>query len=146
MRFDERAAGAVVVRKTGSGDWECVLIRQHNGDWGLPKGHVERGESDEQAAVREVKEETGLSVELDPVFRQAVRYTVANARTKEVVYFLGRPAPGELVGQAEEIAEIGWYSFEEAVKKVRYAAVREVLHAAQRFLAGPSTGTTPGQT
>ncbi len=134
MPCDERAAGAVVVRTDETMEWQCVLVCQHDGDWGLPKGHVEPGESDRHAATREVKEEAGLSVELDPDFHMTIHYIKPNGRSKEVVYFLARSASGDLVPQPEEIVEIGWFSFDEAVQKVRYPAVRDVLRTVYPLL------------
>ncbi len=133
-QYDERAAGAVVVRQCDAGGWECVLIQQHNGDWGLPKGHVEGRERDEETALREVREETGLAVRIDPGFREAVSYTLPNGHAKEVVCFLARVESGVLTPQPEEVREAGWFSFADAGAKARYPAVRGVLAQAQAHL------------
>ena len=62
-RRDEVSAGGIVWRRARGGAGEVALIRQHGSKaWSLPKGHLEEGESARQAAVREVREETGLEV------------------------------------------------------------------------------------
>ena len=61
----EKSCGAVVLRKN-QGRLQVLLIKHINGGhWAFPKGHVEPGETEEQTALREIKEETGLSVTLD---------------------------------------------------------------------------------
>lgn len=135
MNVHERAAGAVVVQRAGSGEWQCVLVLQHNGDWGLPKGHVEAGETDAQTAVREVREETGLSITLIADFGESVRYTLPSGHEKEVVYFLAQPSGGTLAPQPEEIQDTRWFEIGHALDRVSYAAVRSVLAAAYRYLS-----------
>ncbi len=61
-RPDEISAGGVLARPSASG-WEVCLVRAGR-YWGLPKGHIERGESAEQAALREISEECGVPIEL----------------------------------------------------------------------------------
>ncbi|MFP4508617.1 MAG: bis(5'-nucleosyl)-tetraphosphatase [Spirochaetaceae bacterium] len=134
MGTDERAAGAVVVRKTGFGEWECVLVLQHNGDWGLPKGHVEAGESDAETAIREVREETGLSITPAEGFAESVVYTLPSGKTKEVVYFLAHVKAGQLTPQPEEIRDTRWFRLDDAFRTVRYPSVRGVIAAARRAL------------
>ena len=57
----EKSCGALVVRR-GKNETEILLIKHNGGHWAFPKGHVEAGESEEQTALREVQEETGLTV------------------------------------------------------------------------------------
>ena len=65
----EKSCGAIVYRKH-HGNTEILLIKHINsGHWSFPKGHMEQGESETETALREIKEETGLDVLLDPTFR-----------------------------------------------------------------------------
>ena len=74
-----------------------------------PKGHMEEGESEVQTALREVKEETGLDIDLEDDFRQSVEYYPKPNVKKQVVYFLGHARNDHVVRQEEEIGETRWH-------------------------------------
>ena len=85
----EKSCGALGVRKNGE-TYDLVLLRHRfGGHWSFPKGHVEEGESERQTALREVHEETGLSIRLYDGFRESVEYFPKPGVKKQVVYFLG---------------------------------------------------------
>lgn len=137
----ELAAGAVVVHR-GTGD--VFLLHYRDEDrWGLPKGHVDPGESLEVAALREVREETGLrEVELGPEIAE-VSYRFYDADRgvnvhKATVYFLA--ATDQTDAEPEHLFDtVGWVSLPDAMKKVAYETEREVLAGAQARLAvGPA--------
>ena len=70
----EKSCGAIVFRKF-HGNIELLLIKHANGGhWSFPKGHVEEGETEVETALREVHEETGLTIQLEEGFRQSVEY------------------------------------------------------------------------
>ena len=129
----EKSCGAVVVRETE----ECrqVLLLKHlAGHWSYPKGHVEDGESEQQTALREIKEETGLSVKLIPGFRKSVTFSPAEHVIKDVIYFLARPLDGNLKAQPEEIETIAWVDLTEAEQTLTYDDDRELLRQVRHFL------------
>lgn len=71
----EKSCGAIVYRKS-HGNTEILLIKHVNsGHWSFPKGHVEGNETELETAQREIKEETGIDVILDPTFRETVSYS-----------------------------------------------------------------------
>lgn len=80
----EKSCGAVVYT-TKNGEIEYLLVQMMGGHYSFPKGHVESGESEEQTALREIKEETDLDVSLDTAFRQSVVYSPYVGCEKEVV-------------------------------------------------------------
>lgn len=96
-----RAAGGIVVR----GDDVLLVHRPKYDDWSLPKGKCKRRESDEDCALREVEEETGLSCEIVRPLGES-RYRVL-AGTKVVRWFLMRPLHGEFVAH-EEVDAVAW--------------------------------------
>ena len=97
---------------------------------------MEAGEKEKDTARREIREETGLTAEIDTSFRQVVTYYPKPGVVKDVVFFIAAPSGGEEQAQLEEIAEIGWFTFQEACPLVTFASDEEVLLAAERYLEG----------
>ena len=122
----QAAGGAVLREREGGGVEICVVHRPRYDDWSLPKGKLDKGESWEQAALREVEEEIGLrcrlGAELPPV-----TYDVEKGR-KVVRYWLMEPESGGFTPN-EEVDEVRWLSPREAEQLLTYdhdrALVRE---------------------
>lgn len=130
----EKSCGAVVFSKAG-GTLKYLLIRHVNGGhWSFPKGHVEAGENEEQTALREIREETGLNVTLDPGFRRITSYSPAEGVWKNVIYFAAEATDLRLVTQAAEILEAGWYPYSEAKRKITYPNDAELFQEADAYL------------
>lgn len=130
VRLDE-AAGGIVAALDGDG-LQVVLIavpRPGGVRWSLPKGHFKGSENDEQAALREVREETGLEVEIvaplstiDYWFvEKGVRYH------KYVHYFLMRAIGGRLEDHDDEVIDVRWFEAREAIARMAYSNERELL-------------------
>lgn len=116
----EKSCGAVIFTREG-GAVRFLLIRHVNGGhWAFPKGHVESGENETQTALREIREETGLTVELDTGFRRVNSYSPGKEIWKEVVYFLAEAKSRVLKTQKEEILDAGWFSYGEAKKEITF--------------------------
>lgn len=125
----EKSCGAVVYRD-GDGGMEVLLIKHKNGGhWAFPKGHVEKKETEAETALREIKEETGLKVELDTSFREIVAYSPKPGVMKDVIYFAAKAKKDHARPQPEEVLEICWKSPQEALGLVTYATDRQVLQA-----------------
>jgi len=131
--IEEHSAGGVLFRRTGEGPLYLV-IRDSYRNWGFPKGHVEEGESEVDAARREVREETGLdhliyrapALEIDWFFRFRGRLI-----HKTCAFFVFESPEGEASPQeAEGISACRWLPFEEALRVLSYANAREVLREA----------------
>lgn len=137
----ETSAGGVVFRRVAPGV-ELLLIRDPYENWGLPKGHIEGGETAEGAAVREVEEETGLA-ELQVVAQLPTIDWFFRDRGKLVHkfchFFLLEALQGEPVPQLDEgITDCQWLPLEQAVRTVSYANAREVIVAAGALLTSPT--------
>ncbi|MEA5010908.1 MAG: NUDIX domain-containing protein [Angelakisella sp.] len=130
----EKSCGALVFRKT-EGSYDLVLLRhKFGGHWSFPKGHVEQGENERQTALREVKEETGLSIRLLEGFRESVEYFPKPGVKKQVVYFLGKALGEVLVPQEEEISELKWVGIEQASDMVTFANDKRLIRLARKRL------------
>ena len=121
-RFDklicmyEKSCGAVVYRRTPRDGIKILLVKNHNGKcWTFPKGHVELNESEKQTALREIKEETGLTVTIEPNFRQTSIYRPFGKIKKYVVFFLARATEAAVSMQPSEIDYYLWVSIDEAM-------------------------------
>jgi 8-oxo-dGTP diphosphatase len=122
-----RAAGGVVTRE-GAGGPEVLLVhRPAYDDWSLPKGKARRGESDEDCALREVEEETGLVCELGPELPSA-SYRDARGRPKIVRYWAMRPVGGE-ARPCAEVDDVVWLPPDEARELLSWERDRVVLDA-----------------
>lgn len=105
--------------------------------WSLPKGHIERGETTEQAAVREVAEETGISGRITARLG-SVDYTfTAQGRRihKRVHHFLMEAIAGELSDADIEVSEVAWVPIDQITDRLAYAGERRLAQRAARLLA-----------
>ena len=140
----EKSCGAVVYRQGETGVEVLMIKHKNGGHWAFPKGHVEKKETEPETALREIKEETGLKVELDTGFREMVTYSPKPNVMKDVIYFAAELTGGDAKMQAkkdsarpqpEEVLELRWEPPQEALALVTYATDREVLQAFLRYLA-----------
>ena len=126
-----RAAGGIVTRTSG-GTTEVVLVhRPAYDDWTLPKGKALAGERDEECALREVEEETGLRCELGGSIDE-LEYLDNRGRRKTVKYFAMRPLGGPLQGQGE-VDEARWVALDDALDELTYEHDRELLRGFARL-------------
>ena len=128
----EKSCGAVVFTKK-NGAVRYVIIESVRHFLGFPKGHVEGGESEEEAAIREVLEETGLSVSLIDGFRMEDTYSFrigGEIIEKQVVYFLGEYAHQVPRAQESELAAIHLFDYKTARASLKFKTQKEILRAA----------------
>ena len=130
----EKSCGALVFRRMDGRLDFLILKHRLGGHWSFPKGHVESGETESQTALREVLEETGLSVSLMPGFRKQVSYSPREGIHKDVVYFLGYARDSRTTMQEEEISEIRWVSAARCHEYLTYLNDRRLLADARNFL------------
>jgi 8-oxo-dGTP diphosphatase len=126
-----RAAGGLICRTTADGAVEILVVhRPAYDDWSFPKGKLEPGEGEEDAAVREVEEETGLRCRLDREVT-TTRYRDARGRTKTVRYWLMTPIGGRLEA-ANEIDDARFVPLSDAAALLTYRRDRELLAEVER--------------
>jgi 8-oxo-dGTP pyrophosphatase MutT (NUDIX family) len=135
----EVSAGGVVYLREGDG-FEVVLAsrRTRRGDlaWGLAKGGIEVGETIEDAAVREVREETGLEAEIEADLGDTKYFYVwDDVRIRKTVhFFLMRHTGGDTDDRDDEMEEVRWFPLERAIKRAAYRGERDVLQRAAELL------------
>jgi len=119
------AAGGIVWRNAPSGREVLLILRPKNQDWTLPKGHIEKGESWDVAALREVKEETGY----DTVITGFAGFTAYNAKSKpKVVLYWHMEPSGECEFQPNhEVSHYEWVSAYDAIDRLTYEKDKSLL-------------------
>lgn len=125
------AAGGVVWRVTGGVPQVALVHRPKYGDWTFPKGKLEPGERDEEAAHREVLEETGLDCVLGHEL-PVVRYVDGKGRHKQVRYWEMTVAAGEF-SPNDEVDVLEWVGLEAAAERLTYAHDADLLGAFEWF-------------
>lgn len=137
MRVEQHfSAGGIVVRRVNDHDELALCGRDQPLLWALPKGTPDPGETVEQTALREVREETGLEVVID---RHAgdVEYwfNTASARVhKRVSFFLMHPTGGSLDAHDPEFDRVAWFPIDKALELVTYSNERQLLDKAVAML------------
>lgn len=132
----EKSCGAVIYRINEKNDVRILLVKNHNGKcWTFPKGHIEMGENEQQTALREIKEETGLSVEIIPGFRQTSSYRPFGKIRKTAVFFLAKADKSIVSMQPSEIDYYLWVSIDEAMRMCRHENDTNILKEVRKKLA-----------
>jgi 8-oxo-dGTP diphosphatase len=131
-----RAAGGIVLRASTAGGWEVAVIhRPFHQDWSLPKGKLEPGESAEECALREVREETGWSCALGR-FAGEVEYVDRRGRPKVVEYWLMQPLEGGFP-RFDEVDELVWAPIAEAPARLSYEHDRALVASVSQAMTMP---------
>ena len=129
----QKSCGAVIYTERGGKRFYLVELMQ-KGHCSICKGQVEGDESEHQTAEREIYEETGLSVEFVNGFRETIEYSPYENCTKTVVFFLAYANRSDVTVQEEEVREIRWLTFKEAVSALTFDSDRETLQKAKDYL------------
>ena len=131
------SAGGVIYRVVERQVEVALIATDRGGRWGLPKGHVNRGETAEAAALREVREETGLEGEIIRHLATIEYWFRAGAARvhKYVDLFLIRYERGDVRPQEAEVDDARWFPIDEALRRVSFERERDVLAQVQALLA-----------
>lgn len=129
----EKSCGAVVIKKEND-ELKFLIIRQTDGYWGFPKGHVEENETEEETSIREIKEETNIDVEIDNKFRKVITYSPKEGVIKDVVFFIGKAISDDLKIDPNELLEAKWVNNKEAKDYFKYQETIDVYEEALRYL------------
>lgn len=106
--------------------------------WVFPKGHVEEGESPEETARRELREETGVTLSSLDTSREFVQeYSYEQDRVhveKKAIFFLGKAASTDFLPDQKEVKDGGWFTYEAARERLSYESTKQVLEDAMQYL------------
>ena len=118
----EKSCGCIIENNN-----QVLIIKQSNGDWGFPKGHVEEDESEIETALREVKEETNLDVSIVSDKRHKMEYYIDRGIFKEVILFLAHPITSNLKKQDGEIDDVRWLNIDDALNLLTFDNSKNAL-------------------
>ena len=136
--FDyENSCGAIVFNENTE---KILLVKMHNGNWGFPKGHIEKDETKEETAIREVLEETNVRIKIIPDFEREIKYIPNEKTIKKVTIFMGITQDEEVTIDTSEIEDFKWCTYEEALKLVTYKLQKDVLENARKSFVKLKTG------
>jgi 8-oxo-dGTP pyrophosphatase MutT (NUDIX family) len=133
-RVDEVSAGGLVIDTTGA--LGLLIGRYDHKDqsgkrvlWSLPKGHIEEGETPEQAAIREVAEETGITSSITKPLGVIDFWFMAGGKRihKTVHHFLFTETGGTLLAQESEVDEVSWFPLSEIVERLAYPDEKKLI-------------------
>ena len=133
----EKSCGAVVYRRAGE-EIEILVEWMTKGHVSIPKGHAEAGETEEETALREIREETALRVRLDTGFRRTITYSPKAGVSKDVIFFVAMYDSGEITVQPEEVERAEFLPQAEAEAAMTYDSDRETIRLACEYLRGQS--------
>lgn len=137
----EISCGAVVFTRRDGGI-RYLIIQQKAGHHGFPKGHMEPGETERETALREIREEVGITPRLLEGFRETDRFPLPQKPgvMKTVVYFLGEYEEQRYTPQAAELIRADLVSFDKAMKLLEFESSRRILRRADEFLRSSEEG------
>lgn len=119
----EKSCGAIIINETG----KILLIKHNKGHWAFPKGHVEANETEIETALREIKEETNLEVEINRNIREITTYSPKENVIKDVIYFVATNPTGNIKLQEEEVSEYAWLDLEESLNTITHEDDKRLL-------------------
>ncbi len=136
----ERSAGIIVFKPEFSDDnkkFVYLLLHYASGHWDFPKGKLEPGETDLQAAIRELKEETGLEATVIEDFYQPINYMFKDKDgqliSKEVTFFIGIAKSDQVILSNEHIG-YEWLAYGQAIKRLTFNNARQLLQLIDQHL------------
>ena len=121
--------------KIENDELKFLLVHQNNSHFSFPKGHMEDGETEVETALREIKEETNLDVDIDTNFRFKISYIIESKnKMKDAVYFVATPITFNLKPQEGEITSCDWYDYNTTFDSLEFDNAKDVLKKAYSYI------------
>lgn len=112
-----------------------IIRASGEGSFGFPKGHVEKNETEIEAAIRETKEETNIDIKIvSNEFRKTLKYVIQGEIFKEVSVYLAYAKNYDIQVDEFELSSAKWLSYKEALKVLTFSAQRNILKQAMLYL------------
>jgi len=135
MKYDH--SYGIIPLRISKGEWHVLIVQHNSGHWAFPKGHANAGESHQQAAERELEEETGLTVKsylISETLKEEYMFRWnGELIKKEVVYYVAE-VKGKVSLQVEEIKDSQWILLKEAEEKMTFKEGKALCHEVLKLL------------
>lgn len=130
----QQSAGIIIYKKENS-TILYLLLCYSAGHWDFPKGKMEAGETKQEAALRELKEETSLTAQIDDNFEETIQYIFMyeGEKTTKTVYFFTGQATSTKVQLSHEHTDFAWLPYHDALKKLTYENAKDMLKTANQY-------------
>ncbi len=132
----EQFSAGFLLFRTNNKERQYLLLRYPHGHWDLPKGKIEADESKQEAALRELKEETDLAATIIDGFEEQLSYFFRHKGeliNKTVYFFIAEAEQGEVTLSDEHIG-FAWLSYQEALDRLSFDNAKEILKRTEQFL------------
>lgn len=113
-----------------------LVVRSKDGNYGFPKGHIEDGETEKETAMREIYEELKIKPTIIDGFKESTEYELTDKKDtiKRVTYFLAKYSNQKIIRKEDELSEASLYTYEEAMKLIKFDNLKEILKRANQRL------------
>ena len=134
MKYEVSSGAIVFTRKENNIYY--VIVKSLDGYYGFPKGHIEGSETEEETALREVYEETGIRSKIIDGFRTTDEYTILNKKeiSKKVIYFVAEYDNQQICCKEDELEGAYLMKYEEAMESFYFDSSKRILREAQNFI------------
>ncbi len=134
----EKSVGCIIYKTTQSGNTLFLIVHDvAHGNWGFPKGRIDSGESEQQTAIRESKEEVGLDLQIKNGFREEVQYYADSVQKhKTAVYFLAQVSEDSVIDYSisNEVDDHMWLTMYSAIGRVTFVNTALLIEKAYNFI------------
>jgi len=134
----QSSAGVVVYRYSATGERTYLLLQYPRGPWDFAKGKLQDNESWREAALRELKEETGLTLDLHPSFEHSYSYTFNGSRgnkiEKTILFFIAQAPYDSEISLSQEHVDYLWLPYEHARMQLVFENIKYLLDQVEQFL------------
>lgn len=130
----EKSCGGIVYIVENKKVQFLLIQSSVGGHWGFPKGHVEENETEEQTALREIYEETGLQTELTGEFREEIKYSISESIDKQVIFFLAESKVKIVNILLSEVKDFKWVEYTDAINLLSFENMKDILSRVYSYL------------
>ena len=118
----EKSCGAIIIK-----DKKVLMVKSKKGDYGFPKGHIEKNETEIETAIRETKEETNVDIIIENQKQYKISYISKKGTIKDAIYFIAKSKePINLIPEEKEIAKVFWKDLDQVRELLPHENIKKL--------------------